>query len=174
MKLTKIEEKRGIVDNWLNKTNTINWIFGVDKDNKEFKIDILSAFLHKSARNDGQLKELINRKTGLKLCSSDKFKILGNKVLNLIVISKYINERTSISNFTIECSTILSKKNMNKMIIESNFYGLVLHKIKNIENTNVYADIFEAIVGVVYLHKGSEECDKFINKFFKNFYKLNK
>lgn len=114
------------------------------------------AFTHRSV----QIKD----KKGIPI-NYERLEFLGDSILGS-VISSYLYKKVpkgSEGYLTQMRSKIVSRKHLNEL---GKDLGLIRFVKSNIDQTNVgeniYGNIFEALVGAIYLDKGYNFCQKFI------------
>lgn len=164
--MNKINIKKLKVEKWINLLD--NTKYKILFNDKKFYQDFLSSLLHKSIFSDKQFMDIINDITKMEIGNHDIFETIGDRVLNLIVIEHLYNENKnmSIGSLTLELQKIVCRKNLNMKMKSSIFKDLILHNVDNIEKSDVYGDILEAIIGVFYINKGLEAAKNLlINEF---------
>ena len=169
-KQSKKEKKKRLAKTWLKKVELILFTFNVEDKQVAYKRDILSAFLHKSIATDKQIMDIITLELRLKLSSHDKLEILGDKVLDLIIVQWLFNKYDTPGFITNETSKRVCRKNLNKLMGRSNLKKLIFHNVLKVEKSSVYGDIFEAIIGAIYKNKGLKACKEFLKKHFEDIY----
>ncbi|WP_297707563.1 ribonuclease III [uncultured Eudoraea sp.] len=115
------------------------------------------AFLHRSAN--------IKDKNGLPL-NYERLEFLGDSMLGTI-ISRYLYNEVPNGDegyLTKMRSKIVSRKHLNELGKDLNLISYVESRIpKSHFGDNIHGNVFEALVGAIYLDKGYKYCDKFIN-----------
>jgi len=115
------------------------------------------AFLHRSAnRRD---------KNGLPL-NYERLEFLGDSMLGTI-ISRYLYNEVPNGDegyLTKMRSKIVSRKHLNELGKDLNLISYVESRIpKSHFGDNIHGNVFEALVGAIYLDRGYKYCEKFIN-----------
>jgi len=115
------------------------------------------AFLHRSAN--------IKDKNGLPL-NYERLEFLGDSMLGTI-ISRYLYNEVPNGDegyLTKMRSKIVSRKHLNELGKDLNLISYVESRIpKSHFGDNIHGNVFEALVGAIYLDRGYKYCDKFIN-----------
>jgi len=115
------------------------------------------AFLHRSANKKD--------KNGLPL-NYERLEFLGDSMLGTI-ISRYLYNEVPNGDegyLTKMRSKIVSRKHLNELGKDLNLISYVESRIpKSHFGDNIHGNVFEALVGAIYLDKGYKYCDKFIN-----------
>lgn len=122
-----------------------------------------NLFYYKKAFTHSSVKEI---KEG-KPYNYERLEFLGDSFLDAI-IANYLYEKAPLENegyLTQMRSKIVSRENLNKI-------GRDLQLTKFVNSTvaeekfgdNIFGNIFEALVGAVFLDKGYNGCKKFINR----------
>jgi ribonuclease-3 len=115
------------------------------------------AFTHSSA------KKIINNKP----YNYERLEFLGDAFLDTVV-SAYLYEKAPLENegyLTQMRSKIVSRDNLNKIGKNLELVAFVNSSVPQSKfGENIYGNIYEALVGAVYLDKGYKACHKFITK----------
>ncbi len=115
------------------------------------------AFLHRSANKKD--------KNGLPL-NYERLEFLGDSMLGTI-ISRYLYNEVPNGDegyLTKMRSKIVSRKHLNELGKDLNLISYVESRIpKSHFGDNIHGNVFEALVGAIYLDRGYKYCDKFIN-----------
>jgi ribonuclease-3 len=116
------------------------------------------AFTHRSIQISDKKGNPINY---------ERLEFLGDAILGA-VISSYLYQKVpdaSEGYLTQMRSKIVSREHLNELGKEFNLIRFVKSKItKNNIGDNIHGNIFEALVGAIYLDKGYKSCEKFIFK----------
>ncbi|PKP41704.1 MAG: ribonuclease III [Bacteroidetes bacterium HGW-Bacteroidetes-13] len=116
------------------------------------------AFTHSSAKEADAQGNPINY---------ERMEFLGDSVLGT-VISAYLLKEAPFGNegyLTQMRSKIVSREHLNELGRELLLINFAQSKIpKNHYGDNIHGNLFEALVGAIYLDKGFNYCEKFINK----------
>ena len=115
------------------------------------------AFLHRSANKKD--------KNGLPL-NYERLEFLGDSMLGTI-ISRYLYNEVPNGDegyLTKMRSKIVSRKHLNELGKDLNLISYVESRIpKSHFGDNIHGNVFEALVGAIYLDRGYKYCEKFIN-----------
>lgn len=115
------------------------------------------AFLHRSANK--------RDKNGLPL-NYERLEFLGDSMLGTI-ISRYLYNEVPNGDegyLTKMRSKIVSRKHLNELGKDLNLILFVESRIpKSHFGDNIHGNVFEALVGAIYLDRGYKYCEKFIN-----------
>ncbi len=116
------------------------------------------AFLHRSANVKDANGDPMNY---------ERLEFLGDAMLGTI-ISKYLYNEVPAGDegyLTKMRSKIVSRKHLNDLGKELNLISFVESRIpKSHFGDNIHGNVFEALVGAIYLDRGYAYCDKFISK----------
>jgi len=126
---------------------------------KPKKLEIYKkAFMHRSAN--------IRDKEGNAM-NYERLEFLGDSMLGTI-ISKYLYLEVPEGDegyLTKMRSKIVSRKHLNELGKDLDLLRFVESRIpKSNFGDNIHGNVFEALVGAIYLDKGYKYCEKFINK----------
>jgi ribonuclease-3 len=116
------------------------------------------AFVHRS----------VNRKDtdGFPM-NYERLEFLGDAMLGTI-ISKHLYSKVPDGDegyLTKMRSKIVSREHLNELGKDLNLIDFVESKIpKSRFGDNIHGNVFEALIGAIYLDRGYEFCEKFINK----------
>ncbi|NNL00781.1 MAG: ribonuclease III [Eudoraea sp.] len=115
------------------------------------------AFLHRSANK--------RDKNGLPL-NYERLEFLGDSMLGTI-ISRYLYNEVPNGDegyLTKMRSKIVSRKHLNELGKDLNLISYVESRIpKSHFGDNIHGNVFEALIGAIYLDRGYKYCEKFIN-----------
>jgi ribonuclease-3 len=115
------------------------------------------AFLHRSANKKD--------KNGLPL-NYERLEFLGDSMLGTI-ISRYLYNEVPNGDegyLTKMRSKIVSRKHLNELGKDLNLISYVESRIpKSHFGDNIHGNVFEALIGAIYLDRGYKYCVKFIN-----------
>ena len=127
---------------------------------KPKKLDFYKrAFIHRS------IKE-IDKKTGIPL-SYERLEFLGDAMLSSIIAAYLFQEVPSGDEgyLTKMRSKIVSRRHLNELGKDLDLFRFVRSQVvKSKFGENIHGNIFEALVGAIYLDKGYKYCEKFIYK----------
>ncbi len=116
------------------------------------------AFLHRSANVKNEKGEAMNY---------ERLEFLGDSMLGTI-ISKYLYNEVPTGDegyLTKMRSKIVSREHLNELGKDLNLIQFVESRIpKSHFGENIHGNVFEAIVGAIYLDRGYKYCEKFIYK----------
>jgi ribonuclease-3 len=115
------------------------------------------AFLHRSVNKKD--------KNGLPL-NYERLEFLGDSMLGTI-ISRYLYNEVPNGDegyLTKMRSKIVSRKHLNELGKDLNLISYVESRIpKSHFGDNIHGNVFEALIGAIYLDRGYKYCEKFIN-----------
>tara|TARA_R110000868_G_scaffold124959_6_gene330164 strand:- start:11420 stop:12157 length:738 start_codon:yes stop_codon:yes gene_type:complete len=116
------------------------------------------AFLHRSANIKDANGDPMNY---------ERLEFLGDSMLGTI-ISKYLYNEVPTGDegyLTKMRSKIVSREHLNELGKDLNLIEFVESRIpKSHFGDNIHGNVFEALVGAIYLDRGYKYCDKFIRK----------
>ncbi len=116
------------------------------------------AFLHRSANKKDKNGNPMNY---------ERLEFLGDAMLGTI-ISKYLYNEVPGGDegyLTKMRSKIVSREHLNELGKDLNLIDYVESRIpKSHFGDNIHGNVFEALVGAIYLDRGYKYCEKFINK----------
>lgn len=115
------------------------------------------AFLHRSANKKDQNGNPMNY---------ERLEFLGDSMLGTI-ISRHIYNVVPLGDegyLTKMRSKIVSREHLNELGKDLNLIQLVESRIpKTHFGDNIHGNVFEAVIGAIYLDRGYKYCEKFIN-----------
>ncbi|MRI01330.1 ribonuclease III [Kriegella sp. EG-1] len=116
------------------------------------------AFLHRSANQKDEKGHPMNY---------ERLEFLGDSMLGTI-ISKYLYDEVPDGDegyLTKMRSKIVSRKHLNELGKDLNLIQFVQSRIpKTHFGDNIHGNVFEALVGAIYLDRGYNYCEKFIHQ----------
>lgn len=116
------------------------------------------AFLHRSVNQRDKHGNPMNY---------ERLEFLGDSMLGTI-ISRYLYKEVPAGDegyLTKMRSKIVSRKHLNELGKDLNLIGFVESKIpKSHFGENIHGNVFEALVGAIYLDRGYKYCEKFIKE----------
>lgn len=116
------------------------------------------AFTHRSANKTNVKGEII---------SYERLEFLGDAMLSAVVAAHLFNEvPTGDEGYLTKMrSKIVSREHLNELGKNLNLIQFVSSKVPtNHFGENIHGNIFEALVGAIYLDQGFAQCEKFIHK----------
>jgi len=123
------------------------------------------AFIHRSNKQ-------IEKSTGLPL-NYERLEFLGDAILSAIIASYLFKEVPSGNEgyLTQMRSKIVSREHLNELGQDLNLLHFVRSNIsKSKFGVNIHGNVFEALVGAIYLDKGYRYCERFIYEKVINSY----
>lgn len=102
-----------------------------------------------------------------KVISYERLEFLGDAMLGSVIAAYLFREVPNQNEgyLTKMRAKIVSRENLNTLGKELGLIDLVTSKISRRHfGENIYGNLFEALVGAIYLDKGYPACEKFINK----------
>lgn len=126
---------------------------------KPKKIEIYQrAFTHSSVNKTDENGQVI---------SYERLEFLGDAMLGSVIAAYLFREIPNQNEgyLTKMRSKIVSRENLNNLGKQLGLIELVNSKVsKKHFGENIYGNLFEALVGAIYLDRGYLTCEKFINK----------
>lgn len=117
------------------------------------------AFIHRS-------KKEIDKKTGLRI-NYERLEFLGDAMLSAVIASHLFQEVPSGDEgyLTQMRSKIVSREHLNELGRDLNLLLFVKSVVARSKfGDDIHGNIFEALVGAIYLDRGYRYCEKFIYK----------
>ena len=142
----------------------------LSQDEKEFLVYLKpilgykpkDLFYYKKAFTHSSYKKTIDGK----LFNYERLEFLGDAIIDSIV-SSFLYNVAPLENegyLTMMRSKIVSRDNLNELGKELEFLKFVKSSVKkNRFGNNIYGNIYEALVGAVFLDKGYAIAEKFVN-----------
>ena len=116
------------------------------------------AFLHRSANQKDRKGNPMNY---------ERLEFLGDSMLGTI-ISRHLYDQVPEGDegyLTKMRSKIVSRKHLNELGKDLGLIGFVKSRIpKSHFGENIHGNVFEALIGAIYLDRGYKYCEKFINE----------
>jgi len=97
----------------------------------------------------------------------ERLEFLGDALLSsVIAIDLFKKIPTGSEGYLTQMrSKIVSREHLNEIGKDLSLIGMISSKVpKNNFGDNIHGNVFEALIGAVYLDKGFDVCEKFINK----------
>ncbi|MEM6514605.1 MAG: ribonuclease III [Bacteroidota bacterium] len=132
----------------------LNEILGYKVKNKALYI---KAFTHRSMNIKDKKGNAVNY---------ERLEFVGDAMLGAVIASYLFDEvpHGDEGYLTKMRSKIVSREHLNELGKELNLIDLIETKIpKNNFGNNIHGNLFEALVGAIFLDKGYKQCEKFIN-----------
>ncbi|MEH6536705.1 MAG: ribonuclease III [Psychroserpens sp.] len=133
----------------------LNVILGYKVKNKSLYI---KAFTHRSMNIKDEKGNAINY---------ERLEFVGDAMLSAVIAS-YLFEEVPHGDegyLTKMRSKVVSREHLNELGKELNLIDLIESKIpKSNFGNNIHGNLFESLVGAIYLDKGYKYCEKFIHK----------
>lgn len=117
------------------------------------------AFIHRS-------KKEVDKKTGLQI-NYERLEFLGDAMLSAVIASHLFQEVPSGDEgyLTQMRSKIVSREHLNELGRDFNLLLFVKSSISRKKfGDDIHGNIFEALIGAIYLDRGYKYCEKFIYK----------
>lgn len=103
-----------------------------------------------------------------KIASNERLEFLGDSVLNLITTNYlYRNFQIDEGNLSKMRAQLVSAENLSQIVDKLNLMKYLKTTNLNNQSTKVKGDLFEAILGAMYLDSGYFSCKKFVEKNLK-------
>lgn len=117
------------------------------------------AFIHRS-------KKEVDKKTGLQI-NYERLEFLGDAMLSAVIASHLFQEVPSGNEgyLTQMRSKIVSREHLNELGRDFNLLLFVKSSVARSKfGDDIHGNIFEALIGAIYLDRGYNYCEKFIQK----------
>jgi ribonuclease-3 len=135
--------------------NSIQEILGFTPKNIEF---YKKAFTHRSSNRQDEKGNAINY---------ERLEFLGDAMLSSVIAAYLFNKAPAGDEgyLTKMRSKIVSREHLNELGKDLNLVRFIESKVP-LHNfgENIHGNIFESLVGAIYLDRGYEYCEKFIQK----------
>lgn len=142
------------------------------KDDGNFFIDLQRILGYKPKNQEIYKKAFTHRSTNIKdvlgnAVNYERLEFLGDAMLSAVV-SKHLYEKAPSGDegyLTKMRSKVVSREHLNELGKELGLLNFVISNIpKESFGVNVHGNLFEALVGAIYLDKGYVYCERFIYK----------
>lgn len=133
----------------------ITEILGFKPDNLDF---YKKAFTHRSANKVDEKGHPINY---------ERLEFLGDAMLSSVIAAHLFNKAPAGDEgyLTKMRSKIVSREHLNELGRDLNLIGFIESKVPTTHfGENIHGNVFEALIGAIYLDKGYTYCEKFIQK----------
>jgi ribonuclease III len=133
----------------------ITEILGFKPDNLDF---YKKAFTHRSANKVDEKGHAINY---------ERLEFLGDAMLSSVIAAHLFNKAPAGDEgyLTKMRSKIVSREHLNELGRDLNLIGFIESKVPTTHfGENIHGNVFEALIGAIYLDKGYTYCEKFIQK----------
>lgn len=133
----------------------ITEILGFKPDNLDF---YKKAFTHRSANKVDEKGNPINY---------ERLEFLGDAMLSSVIAAHLFNKAPAGDEgyLTKMRSKIVSREHLNELGRDLNLIGFIESKVPTTHfGENIHGNVFEALIGAIYLDKGYTYCEKFIQK----------
>ena len=135
----------------------------------------VEKFIGYKFKNKKLLSQSLTHKSVDPQTNYEKFEFIGDSIINFYItdwlFKKFNNEKEN--NLSIRRSQLVSKKNLSYISKKLNLYK----SIKIEDNTNIsdriHCDIFESLIGAIYLDSSYSEVKKIMNYISFYFIKTN-
>lgn len=117
------------------------------------------AFIHRSVKK-------VDKTTGLTI-NYERLEFLGDAMLSAVIAAHLFQEVPSGDEgyLTQMRSKIVSREHLNELGRDMNLIRFVKSNISNSKfGENIHGNIFEALIGAIYLDRGYLSCKKFIHR----------
>ncbi len=133
----------------------ITEILGFKPDNLDF---YKKAFTHRSANKVDEKGHPVNY---------ERLEFLGDAMLSSVIAAHLFNKAPAGDEgyLTKMRSKIVSREHLNELGRDLNLIGFIESKVPTTHfGENIHGNVFEALIGAIYLDKGYTYCEKFIQK----------
>ena len=131
--------------------------------------DSVAKCLNYEIKNINYFKDAFTHKSTSSLHNYERLEILGDAVLQLyiteILFIKYPNY--SEGDITVMRQNLVNSENLDEIFISLGLKNISDKINKQLKGSNVYSDIFESIMGALYLDCDSSTVKSIIYKIFK-------
>ncbi|HOZ73769.1 MAG TPA: ribonuclease III [Flavobacterium sp.] len=135
--------------------NDITEILSFKPDNLDF---YKKAFTHRSANKVDEKGNPINY---------ERLEFLGDAMLSSVIAAHLFNKAPAGDEgyLTKMRSKIVSREHLNELGRDLKLIGFIESKVPTTHfGENIHGNVFEALIGAIYLDKGYTYCEKFIQK----------
>lgn len=135
--------------------NHIAEILGFKPENLDF---YRKAFTHRSANKVDEKGNPVNY---------ERLEFLGDAMLSSVIAAHLFNKAPAGDEgyLTKMRSKIVSREHLNELGRDLNLIGFIESKVPTTHfGENIHGNVFEALIGAIYLDKGYIYCEKFIQK----------
>lgn len=135
--------------------NHITEILGFKPENLDF---YRKAFTHRSANKVDEKGNPVNY---------ERLEFLGDAMLSSVIAAHLFNQAPAGDEgyLTKMRSKIVSREHLNELGRDLNLIGFIESKVPTTHfGENIHGNVFEALIGAIYLDKGYIYCEKFIQK----------
>lgn len=135
--------------------NHITEILGFKPETLDF---YRKAFTHRSANKVDEKGNPINY---------ERLEFLGDAMLSSVIAAHLFNKAPAGDEgyLTKMRSKIVSREHLNELGRDLNLIGFIESKVPTTHfGENIHGNVFEALIGAIYLDKGYTYCEKFIQK----------
>ncbi len=135
--------------------NHITEILGFKPENLDF---YRKAFTHRSANKVDEKGNPVNY---------ERLEFLGDAMLSSVIAAHLFNKAPAGDEgyLTKMRSKIVSREHLNELGRDLNLIGFIESKVPTTHfGENIHGNVFEALIGAIYLDKGYIYCEKFIQK----------
>ena len=135
----------------------------------------VEKFIGYKFKNKKLLSQSLTHKSVNPQINYEKFEFIGDSIINFYItdwlFKKFNNEKEN--NLSIRRSQLVSKRNLSQISKKLNLYkSIKIDKNINISD-RIHCDIFESLIGAIYLDSNYKEVKKIMNYISFNFIKTN-
>jgi len=135
----------------------------------------VEKFIGYKFKNKKLLSQSLTHKSVDPQTNYEKFEFIGDSIINFYItdwlFKKFNNEKEN--NLSIRRSQLVSKRNLSQISKKLNLHkSIIIDKNINISD-RIHCDIFESLIGAIYLDSNYKEVKKIMDNISSNFIKTN-
>ena len=135
----------------------------------------VEKFIGYKFKNKKLLSQSLTHKSVDPQTNYEKFEFIGDSIINFYItdwlFKKFNNEKEN--NLSIRRSQLVSKRNLSQISKKLNLHkSIIIDKNINISD-RIHCDIFESLIGAIYLDSNFKEVKKIMDNISSNFIKTN-
>ncbi len=135
----------------------------------------VEKFIGYKFKNKKLLSQSLTHKSVDPQTNYEKFEFIGDSIINFYItdwlFKKFNNEKEN--NLSIRRSQLVSKRNLSQVSKKLNLHkSIIIDKNINISD-RIHCDIFESLIGAIYLDSNFKEVKKIMDNISSNFIKTN-
>lgn len=168
------EESKCRINNWFSHHEDIiiqkfelrnKYLLLDNKSKTDFKKQLMFAFIHSSIKNVPLSLKLISDKLNIpekNIENYERLETLGDAILGACITKiLFLNNSNDITNLR---SNLVNAQNLYKVSISLGLDTYMMHGCKLPLEFKRFDDLFESVLGVIYLFFDEEECLRIVNK----------
>lgn len=142
-----------------------------DKSKNNIKDHIKSVFGYQFSDEELMLEAITHRSVGIK--NYERFELLGDAIIQLAVTEILLNKFAKCNEGELSRMRqfLVNKSTLSKIALELKIDTILISRNLNINKNislkkSITADLFESIIGGIYLDSNYQRCEKIITKIF--------